>query len=167
MENRFHLGLTTFLAFALGVSTTGIFQSRFATAQPTGPNVSYGSNPVVNYGGTIYDYGNLLLLTAPSDQDIVLTDIHLTAAESSSDCRGVAHVTFVTNTSVHAEFHIGLNRYGYDSSQYDGTLSAKFNSGIRIAAGSPLTVDVARIWDNGCGNGIDLAYVVTGYAASP
>ena len=167
MDNKFHLSLTTFLAFALGISIAMIFQSRSATANPTGPNISSGSNPIVNYGGTIYDYGNLLLLTSPSDQDVVLTDILLTAGEASADCRGVAHVTLVTNTYVHAEFHIGLNRYGYDNSQYNGAVSASFDSGIRIAAGSSLAVDVAKLWDHGCGSGLDLAYVVTGYVANP
>lgn len=167
MKTNFHLALTTFLAFSLGICFTVILQLHTATAEPTGPNISYGSNPIVNYGGTIYDYGNLLLLTAPSNQDIVLTDIHLSAGEASADCRGVAHVTFVTNTYVHAEFHLGLNRYGYDNTQYNGIVSAKFDSGIRISAGSQLAVDVAKLWDSGCGNGIDLAYAITGYAASP
>ena len=167
MKSNFHLSVTIFLAFALGVTLTVLTQSRQATAYPAGPSISSGSNPTVSYGGTIYDYGNVLMLTAPADQDIVLTDIHLSAGEASSSCRGLAHITFVSGANVYAEFHIGLNRYGYDNSQYQNVIAARFDSGLRIPAGSNLAVDVAKLWDHNCSSGIDLAYTVTGYAAQP
>ena len=168
MSKLYHVNVTVLLSFALGVCITLLIQSNLATASyPAGPSISLGSNPTVSYGGTIYDYGNVLLLTAPSDQDIVITDIHLTAGEQNTECRGLAHITFITGTNVYAEFHIGLNRYGYSNSQYNPVLAVDFNSGFRVPAGQNLAVDVAKLWDSNCGNGIDLAYAVTGYAAAP
>ena len=50
------------------------------------PNVSYGQNPSVSIGGTAYGGESKVLLTAPSDQDILIQDLILTSY-SNVKCR--------------------------------------------------------------------------------
>ena len=58
---------TAFLVLSFGC-TYKLIQS--ANAQ-LGPQISAGQNPIVNYGGTVSSNG--LIVTAPSDQDIIIT----------------------------------------------------------------------------------------------
>ncbi len=162
--------LSILLAMALGSVGTYALMARDAVGYPAGPAVSTGHNPVVNYGGTIYDYGDVLLFTAPTDQDVVITDVILSSGEPSSQCRGLSHVAMIKGSTSMAEFHVGLSwRYssgtGYTYSDYQSQTKAHFQSGLRVPAGESLTMDVARLWGEGCGSGMDVAYVVSGYLA--
>ena len=50
-----------------------IYQQQ-AIALPSS-SVSYGQNPIINIGGSAYDNETKTIFSAPSNQDIIVTDI--------------------------------------------------------------------------------------------
>ena len=164
----FQICLIASMAMALGAT----LRSGPAIGYPAAATVSTGVNPVVNYGGTIYDYGDESLFTAPADQDVVITDVVLTPGETNPQCRGLSHVRMTDGSSPLAEFHVGLG-WGYSSgtgssrTDFASQTQAHFQSGLRVPAGSSLSISVERMWSEACHSGMDIAYVISGYVAQP
>ena len=75
--SHFQLSLIALLSTALGVSIS----SSDAVGYPA-PAISMGSNPIWNAGGTPPSSGYKTFY-APADQDLVITDIHFGALNSS------------------------------------------------------------------------------------
>ena len=71
--SRFQLGLIATLAAGLGAALS----SSPAIGYPSGPVVSSGTNPVWAIGGTLPGETRTVL-TAPADQDMVVTDVLIT-----------------------------------------------------------------------------------------
>ena len=70
VTSRFQLGLIATLAVGLGFSLS----SSEAIRYPAGSTVSTGTNPLWAVGGNHYPCTPVDIITAPSDQDIVVTD---------------------------------------------------------------------------------------------
>lgn len=129
-----------------------------AQALPQGPSISTGSNPLFTFGGTISN-GSSLVLTAPSDQLMVVTDVILTM-NSNSCASNVAFTdsngTTLSQFKLHSYNHLG----SYRAAQSEpSSIQHAFNSGIAIGTGSSLTLA-----ESGSCN---VAYTLSGYYAHP
>ena len=129
-----------------------------AQAFPQGPSVSTNSNPLFTFGGTISN-GSTLVLTAPSDQLMVVTDVILTM--NSNSC--ASNVAFTDSTGallsqfkLHSYNHLGSYRAAQSQTS---SIQHAFNSGIAIGTGSSLTLT-----ESGSCN---VAYTLSGYYAQP
>ena len=72
-SSRFQLVLMATLAVGLGFSLA----SSQAVGYPAGPAVSLGTNPIWNQGGQHSNYTPKHIITAPGDQDVVMTYLHV------------------------------------------------------------------------------------------
>ena len=81
---RSQLGLIATLAVGLGFSLA----SSQAIGYPAGAAVSLGSNPLWTYGGSLRSASSsdtpTTLFDAPSDQDMVLTDLSLGSTDAGA-----------------------------------------------------------------------------------
>ena len=78
--------LSTGMALCLGGSLMFIYLDQKADAGLPTAVVGYGQNPLLSIGGTAYHGETKVLFTAPSNQDIVVTDMVLTSY-SPMDCK--------------------------------------------------------------------------------
>ena len=143
--SRFQLGLVAALSVGLGLCLS----SSQAIGYPSGPAVSYGANPVWAAGGMI-DSGAAAYVTAPADQDLVVTDI-LISTQSSSER---VNLTLEDGTDVGKQM---IHSYG--GSRPATPMQHSFSSGIRIPAGTYLQLNGSY--------GAELNYLFSGYYAKP
>ena len=139
--SRFQLGLMATLAAGLGFSLA----SSEAVGYPAGAAVSMGSNPVWSVGGTP---DSTETLTAPADQDMVITDVHF----SNTDAQWLRVEMQLSGAPVAA----------FTS---DGTAdrpSVSLKSGIRVPAGQAMT-----IYFEGYYGLSSSRYTLSGYYAQP
>ena len=149
------------LALVLGFSLA----SSNAVGYPSGPSVSLGSNPVVSVAGRtelIWDAPHPVL-TVPSDQRMVITDLHFAIAEDHiSRCqfqlRGSDGTVFASHW-VH----------GYQSSDGEPlpelVVERSLKTGIAVPAGTELQL---RPLSSFCEAGSDVFhYNISGYYAQP
>jgi len=168
--SRFQLGLIATLAVGLGVSLA----STQAIGYPAGAAVSHGADPVVSTGATALSGDSDVLFSAPSDQDVVLTDIVLTST-STMECKRT-HRTVVSLSSgpILGEFETnsGVSRQWSDYDSDPGlSVSHSYGSGLRIPAGDSATLSVSQTGASGSGCGSSTSYgvrySVSGYHAQP
>jgi len=136
--SRFQLGLIATLAMGMGVSLS----SAEAEGYPSVGAVSLGANPLWARGGQLDDGSVHLVITAPADQDIVVTDFSLHATGSSVSVR-----MFLDDGTDLA--------YVFANSTYDSALV----SGIPVPAGR--TLQLQRQY------GGQLYHNFSGYYANP
>ena len=136
------------LATAVLVLSVGVSYRLIQTADANlGAMVSYGANPVVNFGGTVTSTGEIT--TAPTNQDIILTTI-ITNGTCSVLIDGVEIVP--------AGGYFNPT-YLYIRPQYAGT-SSSFTLGaarLKVPAGSTLSL----------GNCSGNRYYMNGYMMQP
>ena len=143
--SRFQLGLIATLAVGLGFSLA----SSDAVGYPAGAAVSMGTNPLWSHGGTTSSSG-IVLFSAPSDRDMVLTDLSLSAQYPYSTKVGV-----VVGGSTAGHWIVsGKSSQAYQVSAH----SMAMTSGIRVPAGQDLQLTT---------EGIDISYAMSGYYAQP
>jgi len=124
-----------------------------AVGYPVGAAVSLGTNPVWSVAGNITSsVGTADLVSAPAEQDLVVTDIQLASASSSFTC--AASFTLDTGTQVGRIRFAGIREWGWYGHQ------SSFESGIRVPAGQNLNLSTSSC-------GIDVDYMLTGYYAQP
>jgi hypothetical protein len=169
--NHFQISLIALLSLGLGISIS----SGSAIGYPSTGAVSLGANPVFSVGGAIYHASDDIVVTAPIDQDLVVTDAVLT---SSTDTRCKrAHRTTLTLSSGATVGRIQGNSPVYDA-YGNGTTSDPgsagtyhFESGIRIPAGESLTMAVSQRWQYGAdcdsATAYGVYYLFSGYEAQP
>jgi hypothetical protein len=166
--SAFQLGLISALSLGLGLAVS----SKAAIGYPTGA-VSYGANPVVSVGGYVYQGTPETVISAPIDQDLVITDVVL-ASTTGTRCKrthqsqfnlvsgdSVAH--FVTNSAISDTYNGGNSDAGTDGNYH-------FQSGIRVPAGDAITMTVVERWAYGyscVGSASDypVHYTISGYLA--
>ena len=139
--SRFQLGLIATLAVGLGFSLA----SSHAAGYPAGATVSMGSNPLWSVGGAP---SSTETLTAPSDQDMIITDVHF------------------SNTDAHwLRLEMQLAGATVASFVSDGTTDRpqiSLQSGIRVPAGQTMTMGFDGYY------GLSSArYTLSGYYAQP
>ncbi len=167
--SRFQLGLMAVLAIGLGYTLS----SSQAVGYPAGAVVSAGANPIVSVGGEVRHASSTDLLTAPSDQDIILTDLVLTSW-SDMDCKRSHQSRLILSSgTVVGEFETNsgnaMRYYDYDSDS-GLSISHSFSSGLRVPAGETLSLEVNQTGNFGScdsGGGYGVRYAVSGYQAQP
>ena len=147
---RFHLMLTVGLSGALGAMTILAVSSQPAQGYPT-TAISTAYNPVQAWAGEFDNHASTVL-TAPADQDIVITDIHLSC---NYMCEDKVQMTRSDGTEVGLFWISGGYGNNYDSSK----IEQQFSSGIPVPAGQSLTLQTI--------NGYTAAYTLSGYQAQP
>jgi hypothetical protein len=152
--SRFQLGLTTALSIGLGATLAALFSSGTAIGYPTAA-ISTGSNPIHSSGGTVAISASpdspaaVTLATAPSDQDLILTDLVVTGTSDTSDCSERWPVTLQAGGEVLGQYTAGIgsaNDYSFPDS-----LTLHLVSGIRVPAGESLQMTIYRdTWGGSC-----------------
>jgi len=171
--SRFQLGILSALSLTLGL----VLASGEAIGYPTAA-ISSPANPVVSIGGTAYATEPAkLLLTAPSDQVLVVTDVVLTST-SDMDCKrshkselstssGAILGQYETVTGIVSSYGSG---WGMTS---DGrSISHSYESGLQIDAGASFFLSVTetdRYSREGCDptGSHGVRYSISGYTAAP
>ena len=129
-----------------------IFAPTAVHAHPLGSAVSTGTNPIVNAAGRRSDGpGFETVLTAPADQDIVITDL-VFSVEPGGSSQPILKLAS-TGTIVGRYFIYGANFNG------GGLTHLSLQTGLRVPAGDTLQLDPDS-WNI-------LNYSLTGYYAQP
>ena len=163
---RFQLGLIATLAVGLGFSLS----SSNAIGYPGGAAVSYGSNPVQSFGGSIAAGSSTTLLTVPADQDFVVTDVSLIAKSTSSGCMDKVDVeVFAADTTV-AAYNVSTSyeREYFGNHTVADPVKQSMVSGLRIQSGETLSLSTssyATFSYSGCSSSRTPAvvYTLSGY----
>jgi hypothetical protein len=146
-SSRFQIVLIAALSMGLGVSLT----TSVAVGYPAGSAVSTGANPVDSWAGNVSSTSTPVL-TAPADQDLVITDVHL-SCNSSCDTRVELRTS---GDALVGNFWVSG---GYGSSYDSLSIQQAFSSGLRIPAGQTLNISNTT--------GHSVAYTLSGYQAQP
>ena len=142
--SRFQLGLIATLAVGLGFSLA----SSDAVGYPS-TAVSMGTNPLWSKGGTSSDV-SLVIVTAPDDRDMVLTDLSLSTSYDYDTKAGL---------DVGEEAAGRWTVSGKDGEAYSATtFGMSMTSGIRVPAGQTLSLTT---------QGQPIDYFLSGYYAQP
>jgi len=169
------LGLITVLAIGLGYSLA----SSNAAGYPAGPVVSMGSNPIVSSGGSLsIPYGSAAstgLVTAPADQDLIITDLVLDGGTDSLSCIEHWRVDLtipgetLASSSVSPRYRVRSD-YNYSvDNNFEGASHLRLQSGIRIPAGTTAQIEASSYLVSGCGTSRsgELIWTMSGYYAQP
>jgi len=153
-SSHFQIGLIAILAGCVGFALA----SSKAIGYPAGASVSVGTNPVLAVGG-IVSSGTNELITAPADQDVVVTDVWMTMANRSC----TADVEFTTSGGATVAT-VKLYSYFYEATyeatnSHPASVQHSFGSGLPLPAGQTL-----QITESG---GCSVAYTISGYYAQP
>ena len=129
-----------------------------AQALPQTQSVSIGSNPLFTIGGTISN-GSSVVLSAPNDQIMVVTDVLLTM--NNNHCSSSVEFTDSSGTTLSQFKLMSYNHLGtYRAAQSESSsIQHAFNSGIAIGTNVSLTLA-----ETGSCN---VAYTLSGYYAQP
>jgi hypothetical protein len=168
--SRFQLGLIATLAVGLGFSLA----SSQAIGYPAGAAVSIGTNPVLSTAGSFTVSSSVDALSAPADQDIVITDFAASADTTDWDCLERVLVVLTVDGALVGQLSV-TTPYLYQHYQVETSGSSEvlhLNSGIRIPAGSALSVstgDVLATSPGSCWSGreVNIHYTLSGYHSQP
>jgi hypothetical protein len=154
MQSHQSFNFTVALAIGLGAALSYVFSSATAIGYPASSAVSTGSNPVWSKGGEV-DGVTISVMDAPSDQDVVITDVVLSF--SNSNC--YSRVEIRTDTGdILAFFRLRQTDEYYRTSE-PTSIQHSFNSGLPVPAGQTLVLQEY--------GGCDVAYTLSGYYAQP
>ena len=140
-----------------------------------GPITGYGSNPAVSIGGTAYDGETKTLYTAPSDQDILITDVILTSTSNAACFRSHKTDLMLGSGAVLGQFETSNSSFHYNYGTGNAGLSIEhaFSTGLRIPAGDSLQLIVVQSSSSGYGSTCSnpsmygVRYMVTGQYVQP
>ena len=175
MRRRFiELTLITALAVSLGYSLS----SSQAIGYPAGPVISTGTNPVFSSGGS-FDISagsaaSIEALSAPEDQELIITDLVLDAGTDDANCIEHWRVDFtipgatLASTTVSPRFR-RVSDYGYNNDHNFGQAShLRMQSGLRVPAGTSAQLEATSILHAGCGGRSgQIVWTASGYYAQP
>jgi len=162
--SHFQFGLIATLAVGLGFSLA----SSDAVGYPAGSAVSYGANPLFAVGGAIAGTDVDTVLTAPSDQLMVVTDLIVTAWDEADTCTGHSSIEFTVDGVLVASFDAGLYRPAANYSSYQSVVDLDLRSGIPVGVGKALVIESSQISQAYCsGSDIEFRYTITGYYSQP
>ena len=150
------------LALIAGAALTALFTGQDAIGYPAGAVISAGNNPVVSKGGSMeFDGSTATMVTAPADQDVVLTDLLVGMSAHNNNCFAEAVGTISTDSETEVAV-FSLGRVAYSA----GT-SFKFESGIRVPAGESATLSLRSRYLYCLSSNYEVHFTVSGYLAQP
>ena len=149
-------------ALVAGAALTALLSPPVAIGYPAGVSISSGTNPVVSQGGTTtFSSSPATVMTAPSDQDVILTDLYVGMSANSNNCFAEAVGTIGTPAAPE------LAVFSISRLQYTEGTTFQLESGIRIPAGESATLTVRSRYLNCSSSNYEMHYFVTGYTAQP
>ena len=131
-----------------------------STAQAVPQSVSIGSNPLLSWAGQLTYSSNTIAGTAPSGQDVVLTDIILTTA---SFCGAHGYDVTLTTSSgtLIGQFRLSSEQAN-QSGHHISNVIANLQSGLVVPAGESLSMATNHVYQD-----CKLNYTLSGYLAQP
>ena len=172
--SRFQLGLVCALSLTLGLA----LDSGDAIGYPAGAVISSAENPVASIGGTAYaSEAAKILLSAPDDQVLVVTDVVLTSTSEIQCMR--SHKTELSTTAgdIVGQFETNSGIAAYYAHYWgmvsDGRqVNHTYGSGLQIDPGQTLYLGVVQTGSytrDGCGSAGShgVRYSISGYYAQP
>ena len=134
------------LAFMLGVLATDLLGSTLASAEYSA--VDYGQNPIVSQAGTVPAGTYTSVVTAPTTQDIVFSDVSLMPYTDDGDCLRFQSVELrLQSGQVVGSYEVTnsfLTCY-YDCDGAAGNVVQQhLRGGIRVPAGETLEIEVSE-----------------------
>ena len=129
-------------------------------AQAIPQSVSVGSNPLLSWAGQLTYSSNNTAGTAPTGQDVVLTDIILTTA---SFCGAHGYDVTLTTSSGNliGQFRLS-SQQASQSGHYTSNIIASLKSGLLVPAGESLIIATNHAYSD-----CKLSYTLSGYLAQP
>ena len=107
------------------------------------PNVSYAQNPSVSIGGTAYGGETKILLTAPSNQDILIQDLILTSYSNVKCRRNHKSELILSSGPILGQFETSSSVYNGTHGNSTGlSIQHSFSGGLRIPAGESISIMV-------------------------
>jgi hypothetical protein len=166
--SRFQLCLLASLAVGLGTT----LRSGPAIGYPAGAAVSLGTNPIWSVGGSAVSDGTVVLvIEAPTDQDLVVTDVVLSPTSPDNVCE----MFLTSELHLHGsgenlgQYNLSLDIYG-GSSNGNTTMhgvNAHYISGLHVPAGETLALRVTTFAEGYSCDGKYVMYSISGYKAQP
>ena len=143
---------------ALFFTCLGWWASQPAQAVPQ--SVSVGSNPLLSWAGQLTHSSSGIAGSAPTGQDVVLTDIILTTA---SFCGAHGYDVTLTTSSgdLIGQFRLS-SQQASQSGHYASNVIASLNSGLLVPAGESLSIATNHAYSD-----CKLNYTLSGYLAQP
>ena len=120
------------------------------------PQVQIGSNPIRSFAGDFAGNNTISLLTVPTTDDFVITDILFSS--SNYTCYG-SYQLQNSSGEILGAFRMQARSDTYDYATSTAIVQHSFRSGIRIPAGTVLSLVHATTCDT--------AYVIAGQLVKP
>jgi len=166
--SRFQLGLIATLAAGLGYTLS----SSQAVGYPATSAISYGANPVWSAAGRLGDDEASVLISVPADQEVVVTDVQLGMSDQDSGFNCMTKWTVDLHESSETFGTWALQQYRHYSDGDSWTpgvqqVNASYTSGLRVPAGTSLTLTASMLFEMDCSGDEYVHYIVSGYYAQP
>ena len=166
--SRFHVGLIAVLATGLGFTVA----SSEAVGYPSSSVVSLGSNPIWGASGTLTGGSTAVLVSVPIDQDAVVTDVQLGMSDEDSgfNCMTKWVVKMQEGAETFGTWSMQQYRHYSDGDSWTPGVQhvdSSYTSGLRIPAGTSLTVGANKLFEMDCSGDEYVHYTVSGYYAQP
>jgi len=164
--SRFQIGLITALAAGLGATLT----SSNAVGYPASAAISLGTNPVWSTGGGMESGSSTTVVVAPSDQDLVLTDVVMSPELGDMTCELIMRAQLSLDSGEElARYTLTLDSYSASAS---GSMTIRgvdshYISGMRIPAGQGLILQATTIGEGYSCSSEQITYGLSGYSAQP
>ena len=175
MSNNY---LNTGVAIGFGMCLMALFSQPNAQANFPIPSSGYGQNPLTSIGGTAYDGENKLLMTAPSNYDLIITDVILTSTTNVL-CNRTHKSEFILGSGpVLGQFETSstgmvVDNGTWGTSSDGGKIQHTFASGLRVPAGDSISLMITQTssytYNGSCASSTShgVRYMVSGYYATP
>ena len=168
----------TCVTIALGMAVMVIINQPNAHANLPIMSMGYGQNPISSIGGTAYDGEDKLLMTAPNNYDLIITDVVLTSTTNVNCMRTHKSEFHLGSGPVLGQFEtsstgIVVDTGTWGTSNDGGKIQHSFTSGLRIPAGDSLYFGVTQTssytYNGSCAASTShgMRYMVSGYYVSP
>ena len=157
------------IIFGLGMTCLAVAPAQ-SLGHSSGLSVSLGSNPIRSTAGII-DLGVTPLaagvISAPEDQDLVLTDLMLGISTENDDARVSGFVTLQGSDGTdYGVYVLQLGRI-YDDGSSGGSRQYVGSTGVRIPAGVSVSLNWTSAYTSHGLSRHSIAYTLSGYLAKP
>lgn len=170
--------LHTGVAIGLGMCLMALFSQPDAQANLPLMSMGYGQNPLASIGGTAYDGENKLLMTAPGNHDLIVTDVILTSTTNVLCSRTHKSEFILGSGPILGQFETSTGGMVVDNGTWGtsndgGNIQHGFTSGLRVPAGDTLSLMITETssytYNGSCAASTShgVRYMVSGYYVNP
>ena len=151
-----------------------------AAAYPAGAAVSVGSNPIASFSGVLSvntsssTPTSTALVSVPSDQVLILTDISFYARSNDPQCMDMMQITLTNEDGPTGNYDLATRFcYGSNGCSSDGVnVEQSLRSGLLVSPSTTLSLSSSKYqtWTwSGCNSSraVSIQYTISGYYAQP